>query len=192
MQNMSKGSIKATKSKALGQGHPPGPSHAEASHAEANTSPFLITAEDLSKLNQVTGYRCRWHAKTNFDPRSLQARHPESASRNEADQTTSHAAERRLKVSPGPLPSRSCVRQEQDDAILAERGSVAGIANALRTSTVDGLDAGTVGSTSLEARVRVFGVNRFKQVPQKTFFGLLWANLQDPIIILLMAAAMVS
>ncbi len=84
------------------------------------------------------------------------------------------------------------MRQEQDDAILADRGSVAGIADALRTSTVDGLDAGAVGSTSLEGRLRMFGANRFKQVPQKTFFGLLWGNLQDPIIILLMAAAMVS
>ena len=74
---------------------------------------------------------------------------------------------------------------------LKSRGGIDGIADALRTSTVDGLDAGTVDSTSLENRVRVFGANRYKQVPQKTFLGLLWANLQDPIIILLMVAAMV-
>ncbi len=75
--------------------------------------------------------------------------------------------------------------------MLKERGGVAGIADALRTSTADGLDAGLGASTSLGTRVRAFGANRYKQVPQKTFFGLLWANLKDPIIILLMVAAMV-
>ena len=96
---------------------------------------------------------------------------------------------------------RSCTRtpahdkvadaQDQDDAVLKERGGVAGIADALRTSTAEGLDAGLAGSTSLESRIQAFGANRYKQVPQKTFLGLLWANLQDPIIILLMVAAMV-
>ena len=80
--------------------------------------------------------------------------------------------------------------QDQDDAALKDRGGVDRIADALRTSTSEGLDAG-LGASTLETRVRAFGANRYKQVPQKTFLGLLWGNLQDPIIILLMVAAMV-
>ena len=45
---------------------------------------------------------------------------------------------------------------------------------------------------AFEQRQSVFGQNRFKELPQKSFFMLLWENLQDPTLILLMIAALVS
>jgi magnesium-transporting ATPase (P-type) len=38
---------------------------------------------------------------------------------------------------------------------------------------------------------RVFGANKYKEVASKNFFALCWENIQDPIILLLIAAALV-
>ena len=43
-----------------------------------------------------------------------------------------------------------------------------------------------------QGRQRVFGANKFKEVQQKAFFQLVFENLQDPILILLIVAALVS
>lgn len=45
---------------------------------------------------------------------------------------------------------------------------------------------------SIEGRQQRFGANVFKEVKQKAFWSLLFENLKDPTLILLMAAALVS
>ena len=68
-----------------------------------------------------------------------------------------------------------------------------GIAAALQTSPVRGLDTQTADADqTLQGRQRVFGANKFKEVQQKAFFQLVFENLQDPILILLIVAALVS
>ena len=66
-----------------------------------------------------------------------------------------------------------------------------GFAAALHTDIAVGLSADTQGSLSLSARADAFGANCFKEVKQKSLLSLLLNNLQDPTLILLMAAALV-
>lgn len=89
--------------------------------------------------------------------------------------------------------TRCCtsVLKEQDGEELVRRGGVQGFAEALHTDTSTGLSAETQGSLSLKARVTAFGANRFKEVKQKSLLSLIINNLQDPTLMLLMAAAMV-
>lgn len=82
--------------------------------------------------------------------------------------------------------------QNKDREALNKFGGTAGLTKALRTDLHQGLDASTTGDTSVSNRKKVFGSNTFKEVPQKPFFALLFDNLQDPTLILLMAAALVS
>jgi hypothetical protein len=76
---------------------------------------------------------------------------------------------------------------------LRAQGGVAGLAKAIGSHEHGGLDPtaprGSAGSVAEHARV--FGPNRFKEVPSKNFFALCWENIQDPIILLLIAAALV-
>ena len=46
--------------------------------------------------------------------------------------------------------------------------------------------------TKYGSSAQVFGANEFKAVPTKAFLVLLFENLKDPTLLLLMAAAMVS
>ena len=66
-------------------------------------------------------------------------------------------------------------------------GGVEGVAAALNTSLVDG-----ISPDSVALRQEVFGANSLKTIPTKGFFYLWFGNLKDPIIIMLMAAALVS
>lgn len=66
-----------------------------------------------------------------------------------------------------------------------------GFAAALHTDTASGLSAETKDSFSLQARSDAYGANRFKEVKQKSLLSLILGNLQDPTLMLLMAAAMV-
>lgn len=85
------------------------------------------------------------------------------------------------------------VSQNKDMEKLRELGGVAGLAKAISSHQHTGLDpsakAGSPGS--VEEHSRVFGANKYKEVPSKNFFALCWENLQDPIILLLIAAALV-
>ena len=65
------------------------------------------------------------------------------------------------------------------------------LCTALASSCAAGLDAGAATAPPLAERRRVFGRNRFAEVPMKSFFMLLLENLKDPTLILLMAAALV-
>ena len=71
-------------------------------------------------------------------------------------------------------------------------GGVSGLAKALCSDTHTGLDPTAEGPTSVAGHGEVFGANRFKETPPKAFLTLMWENLQDPIIILLCFAALVS
>jgi len=77
-------------------------------------------------------------------------------------------------------------------AKLAELGGAAGLADILHSSTHQGLESTANGAGSVEEHRRVFGPNTFPPAPQKNFFVLCFENIQDPIILLLMAAALVS
>ena len=70
-------------------------------------------------------------------------------------------------------------------------GGIQGLAKALSTSTSDGVTLAPQGDLSLAHRQRIFGANAFKEVKQKAFLSLLFNNLKDPTLILLMMAALV-
>jgi P-type Ca2+ transporter type 2C len=81
--------------------------------------------------------------------------------------------------------------QHRNSDALKKMGGVEGLAAALLTTTTQGLDPQAVGIGSLESRRAEFGINKFTELPQKHFFALLFENLQDPTLILLMGAALV-
>lgn len=96
-------------------------------------------------------------------------------------------------MGPGRL-TRSCRGpQDKDLEGLRARGGVHGIAKALHTDPHHGLPAAAdaAAAESVEEHSRVFGPNKFKEVPPKNFFMLCFENLKDPIILLLIAAALV-
>lgn len=92
--------------------------------------------------------------------------------------------------------SQAALNQLNEDKDVSrlqmEHGGVEGLAAALKVDINEGLNPGITGDTSVESRQTAFGVNRFKAVPLKSFFALLLGNLQDPTLILLMVAALIS
>lgn len=80
--------------------------------------------------------------------------------------------------------------QEKDNEAVTKLGGVEGLCTALASSSTAGLSPDSV--PSLAARQTVFGENRFKEVPMKGFLKLLFENLKDPTLLLLMAAALVG
>lgn len=81
--------------------------------------------------------------------------------------------------------------QHKDSEGLEKVGGPEGLAKALNTSLDDGINPDAVDDTSVQRRAELFGANKFPQVPLKSFFVLLWGNLSDKILILLMVAATV-
>ena len=94
-------------------------------------------------------------------------------------------------ISPASRPKFDCTLQNKDHSKLEAAGGVQGLAKSLLTSTNGGINATAQGEGSLEHRRLTFGANAFKEVKQKAFWSLLFENLQDPTLILLMAAALV-
>lgn len=83
--------------------------------------------------------------------------------------------------------------QDKDMDKLRALGGVTGLADTLQSHAHHGLDPATSsGPASIEEHRRVFGANTMPAVPQKNFFVLCFENIQDPIILLLIAAALVS
>ena len=81
--------------------------------------------------------------------------------------------------------------QHKDTEGLKKLGGHEGLAKALRTDLDEGLNPDAADDTSIQRRGDLFGANKFPQVPLKSFFALLWGNLSDKILILLMVAATV-
>lgn len=83
--------------------------------------------------------------------------------------------------------------QDKDMDKLKQLGGVTGLADALQSQAHSGLDPSVQsGPASIEEHRRVYGANTLPAVPQKNFFMLCFENVQDPIILLLIAAALVS
>jgi P-type Ca2+ transporter type 2C len=79
------------------------------------------------------------------------------------------------------------INEEKDTAGWNELGGVEKVAADLKTDLKHGLS-----SAEVERNREAFGPNTFKEVPTKTFFGILLDALKDPTLILLMVAATVS
>jgi hypothetical protein len=73
---------------------------------------------------------------------------------------------------------------------LEKLGGAEGLAGKLCSSFSRGISTGKVDA--LVERRHAFGENRFKTVKMKAFWTLVYENLQDPTLILLMAAALVG
>ena len=78
----------------------------------------------------------------------------------------------------------------KSDEHLTQLGGLGGVAKALNCSLVKGLCPGR-DAQSLDARREAFGENSFRVAERKSFWSLVFENLQDPTLILLMAAAAV-
>lgn len=96
----------------------------------------------------------------------------------------------------GALPSCSgllcCCMQDKDMEKLQQLGGATGLAESLQSHAHSGLDPSVQqGPASIEEHRRVFGANTLPAIPQKNFFLLCFENVQDPIILLLIAAALV-
>jgi Ca2+-transporting ATPase len=75
---------------------------------------------------------------------------------------------------------------------LQRLGGVTGLASKIQSDAHNGVDpAVKTGPSSIEEHRRVFGANTMPAMPQKNFFMLCFENVQDPIILLLIAAALV-
>ena len=81
-------------------------------------------------------------------------------------------------------------QQNKDKAGLKQHGGCAGLAKALHSDTAEGLNPD--GHASISDRHAEFGANRFRELPQKSFWSMVFEALQDPTLLLLMAAALVS
>jgi hypothetical protein len=76
---------------------------------------------------------------------------------------------------------------------LRQLGGVSGLADTVQSHAHHGLDPSVAGGpASIEEHRRVFGANTMPPMAQKNFFVLCFENIQDPIILLLIAAALVS
>lgn len=80
----------------------------------------------------------------------------------------------------------------KDDAKLKELGGVSGLAAAIGANITTGLDPAAEGDASIATHAATFGENKYKTQPPKSFFGLVWDNLQDPVVQLLCVAALIS
>ncbi|DBB05302.1 TPA: hypothetical protein ACH3X3_010532 [Trebouxia sp. C0006] len=83
----------------------------------------------------------------------------------------------------------SAINENKDKAGLKQLGGLSRVAQALHTDTLCGVDQIRAGISDRQAE---FGVNQFKELPQKSFWSMVFEGLQDPTLILLMAAALVS
>ncbi|GMH44859.1 hypothetical protein BSKO_12811 [Bryopsis sp. KO-2023] len=79
------------------------------------------------------------------------------------------------------------LNEEKDVKHLQEKGGVEGVAKAVHSDLKHGLE-----ESEVESHRATFGANFFDEVPAKTFMSLVIENIKDPIIILLIAAALVS
>ena len=81
--------------------------------------------------------------------------------------------------------------QHKDKQRLSAYGGPSGLAKMLGSSINEGLDPNATGSFSLASRQEMYGVNRFKERRTKGLLVLVFEQLKDPTLILLMIAAAV-
>ena len=73
---------------------------------------------------------------------------------------------------------------------MGEHNGLEGLAGKLNTSLQKGISSGS-DQDMLDRRREAFGENKFGEAKMKSFWKLVYENLQDPTLILLMAAALV-
>jgi len=84
----------------------------------------------------------------------------------------------------------SCSPQTKSKEHLVKLGGVEGLAAKLGTSLSKGIST-SKDADAMQRRRDAFGENRSKTVEMKSFWAMVYENLQDPTLILLMAAALV-
>ena len=62
----------------------------------------------------------------------------------------------------------------------------------MQTDIKHGIDSKAGGDASIEGRKEAYGANTIRYAPPKSFFGILFEQLRDPTLMLLMFAASVS
>lgn len=85
-----------------------------------------------------------------------------------------------------------CNAQERDSYAFKTLGGLDGLAKALCTDLRGGLDPAASGLGSIDEHRRIFGANTYKEMPYKSFLGLCWEKMQDPVILILIVAALVG
>jgi len=83
-------------------------------------------------------------------------------------------------------------KHREAKAKLVEMGGVEGISFALHTSTMTGLSQDDQIPENIEMRTDRYGKNVIEKKPPKSFLGLCWDLLQDPMLILLIACGCIS
>lgn len=68
--------------------------------------------------------------------------------------------------------------QSKDVALLASKGSVHGLAKALRVDLRKGLDPAAAEDDGLEARADYFGYNELELSALRPFWRIIWENMQ--------------
>ena len=82
--------------------------------------------------------------------------------------------------------------QNKDNKKLAQYGFPEGLATALGSSYTRGLDLEAKGALSVQRRQEIYGANKFRERKTKGLLVLVFEQLKDPTLILLMFAAAVS
>lgn len=82
--------------------------------------------------------------------------------------------------------------QNKEKLRLSSYGGPNGLANLLGSSSSKGLDPQASGSFSIISRQQMYGINKFKERRTKGLLVLVFEQLKDPTLILLMVAAAVS
>eukprot|EP00201_Polytomella_parva_P013237 CAMPEP_0175051854 /NCGR_PEP_ID=MMETSP0052_2-20121109/8038_1 /TAXON_ID=51329 ORGANISM="Polytomella parva, Strain SAG 63-3" /NCGR_SAMPLE_ID=MMETSP0052_2 /ASSEMBLY_ACC=CAM_ASM_000194 /LENGTH=685 /DNA_ID=CAMNT_0016316199 /DNA_START=75 /DNA_END=2128 /DNA_ORIENTATION=+ len=86
----------------------------------------------------------------------------------------------------------SMLNEKRDFETLISWGGTAALALKLRSDLHNGLSLTAGGDNSVEAHREIFGGNTYPEPPPKSFFALIWDNLQDPVNLILCFAALVS
>ncbi len=82
--------------------------------------------------------------------------------------------------------------QTKDSQKLSSYGFPEGLAKALGSSHTHGLDLEDKGAVSVDRRKELYGANKFRERKTKGLLRLVFEQLKDPTLILLMFAAGVS
>ena len=82
--------------------------------------------------------------------------------------------------------------QSKNKPRLQSYGGPSGLARMLGSNDLEGLDPHASGSFSLASRQEMYGANKFKERKTKGLLLLVFEQLKDPTLILLMIAAAVS
>lgn len=82
--------------------------------------------------------------------------------------------------------------QHKSNDTLVRLGGVEGLARRLHSNLAQGLDPHSLGASGVQVHRTLYGENKLPAAAATSFLALVWGNMQDPIIILLCVAALVS